>query len=610
MYQDDQLINTVDGVSMYFGRPAEEPRSLGFHDLVGIGKPDTSPQFQFTGTWNAITYEVSGMTLDLQTALPNGLTITLLQDGTGIVQLTADYAETLTWSTTADGIAISNNHLLFDPAWDAETETLTLSYAADVVRIGFQKDADAIIAPEPTTEIQSDTLPLVYTCDYFSVAFPADWEENEYGTYSGDQYYSVQYDLNDEDGWSISDVSITASMEDVTDYRSEITSLQELAQADGKDALDDLLIDGILFQGLVYDDYWSQAEYYARLPEASVTLSISVSAPEDIEDVLPDIMGSIHFTIPIPNPPFSDPPLPEDGIAFTPSPTSVTTDSGTTMQAVWLPSDQSIIPHDLYNISMAYSEDFLYILTGQKLLPYSMDNDKLTTSGDIIVSDQTYSFISSDTQGSLYLTDGYYTLLTLVDSTATSLTLDGYLVMHPDGVWGLSYNYYNDVNKITFTADGMAIKPWQLTNLSDDIARQGRFSSIDYITITKDAIFVAGADASADNATRIAMFDLDGNELAVFGGIDWTDDSSIGSVNGIAQTPNGIIVQDGFYTVYKLFALDGTFLGDIDCDALLGTNYAQPVAMATSADSIYTMVSQERDDKSATELLIFEIAGF
>ena len=84
MYQDDQLINTVDGVSMYFGRPAEEPRSLGFHDLVGIGKPDTSPQFQFTGTWNAITYEVSGMMLDLQTALPNGLTITLLQDGTGI----------------------------------------------------------------------------------------------------------------------------------------------------------------------------------------------------------------------------------------------------------------------------------------------------------------------------------------------------------------------------------------------------------------------------------------------------------------------------------------------------------------------------------------------
>lgn len=603
-YQDGQLVNNQDGVIMYFGRAEAKPKSGGFKDLVNIGKGDTPAKFQFAGIWNAVTYEVSGMTLDVQTALPDGLSITLLDDGTGSAQLTADYAQPLTWAETADGISLGNNTFLFNPAWDAETETLTLSYAVDIVRIGFQK-VDAQITAPPV----ASALPLVYTCDYFTIAFPEDWVEDQYGVYNWDQYYTVQYDLNDQSGWSVSNLTLTASVEEVATYRSNIAGLMEKAQADGKDTLDELVIGGVTFRGLTYNDYWSYAEYYARVPEAGITLSLSISSPEAIADVLDDILASVRFTYPIPNPPLSDPPLPEEGIAFTPSPASVTTVSGYTLQAKWLSAGQSILPIDLYSIGLASADDWVYLLTNQKLLSYQKGGDTLTAS-EPLSFDQGYSFIDADASGSVYLTDGYSSLLTLQNGAQSTASLSGYLAMHPDGVWGLSFWFYNDVTKVTFTPDGMATKPWVLTGLSDDTARQGRFNSIAYITVSQDHIFVAGTDASTDYATRIAMYDLDGNELAVFGATDWSDDAYIGSVAGIVQTQNGVLVQDGSYYSYKLFAMDGTFLGSIPCDELLGTRSAVPFAMASTQDGALAVVSQERDDQSATELLVFEITGF
>ena len=183
----------------------------------------------------------------------------------------------------------------------------------------------------------------------------------------------------------------------------------------------------------------------------------------------------------------------------------------------------------------------------------------------------------------LYASDGFYQALSYDGNAAESFELDGYLSMHPDGQWGLSYWGSSTVKKVTFTADGMAMKDWVLTDMSDDTTRQGRFSSVDTILITDDHIFVAGSDASTAYAVRIAMYDFDGNELAVFGSDDWMDDSAFGSVAGIVETDSGIIVLDGFYQDFKLFGMDGTFIGMADCDDLLGTNDPWPLTMVASA---------------------------
>ena len=106
------------------------------------------------------------------------------------------------------------------------------------------------------------------------------------------------------------------------------------------------------------------------------------------------------------------------------------------------------------------------------------------------------------------------------------------------------------------------------------------------------------------------MYDLNGNELATFGGSDWSDDATFGSVSGIVETENGIIAQDGYYQEYKLFAFDGTLLGVVECDDLLGTDYPWPASMIPSENGALALLTQEREDQSAVELLVFEITGF
>jgi len=234
----------------------------------------------------------------------------------------------------------------------------------------------------------------------------------------------------------------------------------------------------------------------------------------------------------------------------------------------------------------------------------------LTIAGDPIRLDTSYNYLSAADNGTLYLTDGYYDGQTYKDGVMQEYDVEGYLSMHPEGKWGLNFWYNSDVKKITNTEDGIAVKNWALTNLSDDALRKGRFSTIDFIKITSEYVFIAGSDSLSDDTMRLAMYDLDGNELATFGGTDWTDESTIGSVSGLLLTKNGILVQDATYATYKLFALDGTFLGSVTCDELLGTDYPWAYSMVASENGALVLLSQERDDMSATELLVFEITGF
>lgn len=600
-FENDMLVNTDEGVTMYFGRAADTQQQGGFGALVNLGSNVETPAFDFTGNWRCIAYEASGVAYDINMFFPDGIAMELSGDGTGSVQLTPDYAEAFTWNEADGGIMIDGSYMLYDPIWDSDTNTLSLCYATDIVRIVFEKTV-----AEPT---DNAALPQVFTCDFFTVAFPDSWEGDSFNTYSWDNYDSVQYDLNDENGWSITSIRIIASVEEVANYRNSIDTLLAHANDAGKDALDEKVIDGITFLCTEYEDYWLYAEYAARIPEASITLSISVSTSDQIDDVVADILNTIHFTYTIPDPPLEDPPMPEDGVPYQPATTALTVGEYE-LRADWLRTTESIVVRDEYNSSIAAIDDMVYILTGQKLRIFNHSDNTLSATGEPTDLGDDYRRLSATRDGTLYITDGFYQALSYKDGIPEEFELDGYLAISPDGQWGLYYWSSSDVKKITLTPDGMATKTWVLTDLSDDTARQGRFGSVDYIIITADNVFVAGSDATTEYATRVAMYDFDGNELAIFGSSDWLDDSAIGSVTGIVQTNNGILVQDGFYNDFKLFAMDGAFLGKIDCDDLLGTDNPWPVALTASDNGALALLAQKREDGSAIELLVFELTGF
>ena len=68
--------------------------------------------------------------------------------------------------------------------------------------------------------------------------------------------------------------------------------------------------------------------------------------------------------------------------------------------------------------------------------------------------------------------------------------------------------------------------------------------------------------------------------------------------------------MDGNYRAFKLFDLQGSFLGKADSDDLLGTDYPWLTSIVPYEGGAVVAASQSRADGSGDELLLFSIQGF
>ena len=89
------------------------------------------------------------------------------------------------------------------------------------------------------------------------------------------------------------------------------------------------------------------------------------------------------------------------------------------------------------------------------------------------------------------------------------------------------------------------------------------------------------------------------------------DGSGLGSITYIARTANGFIALDGNMREVVLWTADGTHIGTADDGDLFGTFYPW-FCGATMLDdgSILVVMTEDRDDQSAMELVAFKLTGF
>ena len=122
---------------------------------------------------------------------------------------------------------------------------------------------------------------------------------------------------------------------------------------------------------------------------------------------------------------------------------------------------------------------------------------------------------------------------------------------------------------------------------------------------------VHGRLAGEDTPTKIAVYDLDGNQQLLLGGDQSGDPAHIGSISGIAETANGYVAADGNMRELYFWSKDGTLLGEIDCQEFFGTSYPWIEDVKVTDDgSLMLLMTQKRDDNSASELMVFRLAGF
>ena len=79
----------------------------------------------------------------------------------------------------------------------------------------------------------------------------------------------------------------------------------------------------------------------------------------------------------------------------------------------------------------------------------------------------------------------------------------------------------------------------------------------------------------------------------------------------MTKTANGFIALDGNMRTVVLWNADGDYIGEIDDRDLFGTSYPWFCSADLQLDgSIIVIMTEERDDDSAMELVAFRLSGF
>lgn len=79
----------------------------------------------------------------------------------------------------------------------------------------------------------------------------------------------------------------------------------------------------------------------------------------------------------------------------------------------------------------------------------------------------------------------------------------------------------------------------------------------------------------------------------------------------MVETVNGFMAADGNMRRLYFWSKDGNFIGVIQVKDLLGTDYPWLEDMQLMEDgSVLLALTQEREDESADELMLFRLTGF
>ncbi len=271
-----------------------------------------------------------------------------------------------------------------------------------------------------------------------------------------------------------------------------------------------------------------------------------------------------------------------------------------TVNAQWIPFSDPNVVNDTFDAYLAVAGDAYYVMADEAVNQYSLTDGMLDFEKDVPLNTG-YDYICTDNSGILYISDFMEGFIAFQgDEQLFSHDGTDEVVMHPSGNWGISWFYGPDVEKITLDDGTIQFEDWSFPELN----------SIRHIHINEEHIFASGL-SSANDEIAIFVYDLSGNLLLTLGDTEFGERDSLGSITAIVETSNGFMALDGNMRNFCFWKPDGTFIGTIDARDLLGTSYPWLSTAALMPDgSILVGMTQDRDDKSATEFLIYSLTGF
>ncbi len=446
---------------------------------------------------------------------------------------------------------------------------------------------EATPEPEPEGELMES--------DYWSFRYDPDvwYFDAEEDLWISEDYADItMYILDPEDPeYYLVYFNLVADIDDHWDFRNDLYwygfDMYEYAV---NDAYDKVTLGGVDF--LQAGDEENEI-YFTRLESASANLTIDIDG-DPKHPAVQAVLDSLRFTPEdIGN---VDAPWYWDGEPYRVEPMDKMI--GTyTLHSEQIMVDESLVTMETFDHYVAANGDLVYMTHDGLVREYYFDGSSLSYVRDIDLGDE-YNNIDAASDGSFWFSGFMCDLVNWDgDKMVASYADMEDVSMHPDGSWGISWFYSNEVEKITINGASLSRE----TMIFEEV------DSISYLQIDdKGNIFVAGSDVNYDH--YVFVYDYDGNlKFKLTDG----DGEGLGSVTFACQTENGFLVLDGNMRWVLLYDPDGNYIGHCWDDDIFGTGYPWFCdACMLSDGSILCIMTDDRPDESAEELVVFRLSGF
>ena len=447
--------------------------------------------------------------------------------------------------------------------------------------------------PEPEPEVEMTTIET----ELFTVSFPEDdgWEYEEDDIENDSDYCSFEGFIFDGDGNRELAVRIYAGLDDPHEYREDLydRGFDEYALVEENAYADDFYtVGGQQLLKWVNDD-GDTMFYFGRNESAGASMFVRVWA--DIENErIGRILENLQFHLEeIGN---VDGPWYWEGEPFYGDCMSAMV--GTyTLSSEFIPMAEPFITHETFAHDIEIVGDKAYIVSDGVLKEFAFDGSTLTYVQDVAL-DAEYDYVDVASDGTLLLSNFGKPYIGLKDGVQTfSYSGPDYFAAAPDGTWGISFFTSIDaVEKYTFSDGAMQSEPFPVTGMS----------MVTRVWIDDSYVYMTGSDAET-SAQVVQVYDHAGTLQKTLLG----EDGRLGSITFVTTTANGYIALDGNLRTVVLWNADGGYIGEIDDRDLFDTSYPWFCSADLQPDgSIIVIMTEERNDDSAMELLAFRMSGF
>lgn len=407
-------------------------------------------------------------------------------------------------------------------------------------------------------------------------------------------FANLQIPNPDDSEYYLIDAEIEVSLDEPYDFREDLVSYGFIQyEYKVNNTYETVKIGGVDL--LKYDDGEETLVYFNRIEGAGATVSIKFDAEDLTDSRIEELLKGVTFTLEdVGN---VDGPWEWEGEAFSTDDHSVTA-GAFTVSSKFIPFEESIPTFETFNHDIAAVGDTVYVLVDGELRKCHYDGTELVFVEQIELPEDDYEKINSTADGSLWLCGSMNDIIRIKDGAVVNTYEDiDNLAIHPSGTWGVDYFTTNECNIITFNGDTYSATPVIFKEAG----------TIMNLNVDENNIYVC-ANAADDSGHKVFVYNKDGVLQKT---LCDAEGEGLGSITFVTQTANGYIGFDGNMRDVLLWNNDGTFIAEISDSDLFDTNYPWFCSSAVLSDgSILTLMTDEREDKSATELIVFNVKGF